>query len=243
MRIALFPTCVVDVLRPDVGVATVRVLRRLGHEVVLPARATCCGQPAWNSGHAAAAAEVARTTLEALDEADVDLVVVPSGSCATMVRVFWQELFGLEGDAEDRAAVARVAAATRELSELLADPVPTITATDDTATVYHRSCHMLRELRITEEPESVLDATGADRRVPATTEQCCGFGGLFSVKLPEVSVAMADAVLDGITATGASRVVGCDASCLLHLEGRSQRRELGLDFSHLAEVVDTATAS
>lgn len=242
MRVALFPTCVIDAALPDAGVATVKVLRRLGHEVDVPAQATCCGQPAWNSGHAEAAAQVARTTLDALEEADADVVLVPSGSCATMIRVFWPELFHLEGSDDDVARVHRLAGKTIELSEFLAKGSgPATVNPDATSTVYHRSCHMLRELRITDEPEFVLDRTGADRRVPAHGERCCGFGGLFSVKLPEVSVAMADDVLDDVVASGATRVVGCDASCLLHLHGRSDRRALGLEFEHLACVVDRTT--
>ncbi len=243
MKAALFPTCIVDAVYPRVGISTVRVLRRAGFDVTMPERTTCCGQPAWNAGHAAQAAEVARTTLRALDECDADVIVVPAGSCATMMRVFWRELFELEGTAEDRAMVARVAARTRELSELLDDVgTPAVTAPDDTATVYHRSCHMLRELGLAEEPERVLDATGADRRMAEGSGRCCGFGGLFSVKLPEVSAAMADDVLDAMVATGAERVVGCDASCLMHLRGRAERRGLDLEFRYLASVVDDVTA-
>ena len=242
MRVALFPTCLVDALTPQVGVSTVRILRRLGHDVVVPERATCCGQPAWNGGHAGAAAMVARTTLRALAAADAGAVVVPAGSCATMMRVFWRELFALGGDEAERREVAALAERTWELSEFLAgqQPLEVVTA-DPTATVYHRSCHMLRELGIAGEPEQLLESTGADLREPAGQGRCCGFGGLFSVKLPETSVAMADDVLDAMAATGAARVVGCDASCLAHLRGRARRRGLELEFRHLAPVLDGAT--
>jgi L-lactate dehydrogenase complex protein LldE len=243
MRVALFPTCVVDALEPDVGVSTVRLLRRLGHEVLVPDATTCCGQPAWNAGHASAAAQVARTTLAALADSPAEAVVVPAGSCATMMRVFWQELFTIAGDAAERARVEALRARTFELSEFLDRfGAPATRQPDATPSVYHRSCHMLRELRLEAEPERVLDASGADRRVPQGAGRCCGFGGLFSVKLPETSTAMADDVLDAMTATGAARVVGCDASCLVHLRGRAQRRGLALEFRHLATVVDAATA-
>ena len=243
MTAALFPTCIVDAVYPGVGVSTVRVLRRAGCEVTVPDKTTCCGQPAWNAGHAEAAADVARATLRALDECDADVIVVPAGSCATMMRVFWRELFELQGTAEERTMVARVASRLKELSELLDEiGAPKPQRADQTATVYHRSCHMLRELGIAEEPEQVLDSTGADRRVPDGSGRCCGFGGLFSVKLPEVSSAMADDVLDAMVATGAERVVGCDASCLMHLKGRADRRGLGLEFRHLASVLDDVTA-
>jgi L-lactate dehydrogenase complex protein LldE len=242
VRVALFPTCLVDAVTPEVGVSTVRVLRRLGLDVTVPERATCCGQPAWNAGHAEAAALVARTTLDALAADPEDVVVVPAGSCATMMRVFWPELFEVTGAPGDATRARELASRVRELSEFLAEAgIPPIERKDATATVYHRSCHMLRELRITDEPERILEATGADRRRSDGEGRCCGFGGLFSVKLPEVSTAMADDVLDAATATGATRVVGCDASCLMHLQGRADRRGLGLDFQYLATVVDRAT--
>jgi L-lactate dehydrogenase complex protein LldE len=242
VKVALFPTCLVDAVAADVGVATVRVLRRAGHEVVVPDQTTCCGQPAWNAGHARSAADVARTTLRALDDCDADVIVLPAGSCATMVRVFWHELFELHGTGEERAMVARVAERTRELSELLDEVgAPAVVRRDETPTAYHRSCHMLRELRITDEPERLLEATGADRRDVEGAGRCCGFGGLFSVKLPEVSTAMADDVLDAMAATGATRVVGCDASCLMHLRGRAERRGMALEFCHLANILDSTT--
>lgn len=242
MRVALFPTCLTDAVTPEVAVATVRVLRRLGHQVDVPDRTTCCGQPAWNVGHAEPAAQVARVTLDALLEDRADLVVVPAGSCATMMRVFWSELFEVTGDRTHARRAQELAGRVRELSEVLVElGVPSPQRPDSTPTVYHHSCHMLRELRIQEQPEQVLDATGAERRISAATGRCCGFGGLFSVKLPEVSTAMADDVLDAATATGATRVVGCDTSCLLHLRGRAERRGLDLEFRHLATVVDRAT--
>ena len=242
MEITLFPTCVIDAVDPEAGLAAARVLERAGCTVDIAEGATCCGQPAWNAGHADAAAKVARTTLDALATAETEAVVVPAGSCATMMRVFWQELFEIAGTAADREKVAEVAAKTYELSEFLAGrDAPATTRPDPSPTVYHRSCHMLRELGIVDQPETLLDATGADRRATTAEDRCCGFGGLFSVKLPEVSVAMADDVLDAAVATGATRVVGCDASCLLHLEGRSRRRGIDLEFRHLAEVLDSAT--
>lgn len=242
MKVALFPTCVVDAIEPDVGMATAELLQRAGHEVVVPAAATCCGQPAWNAGHAGPAAQVATTTLRALADSDADAVVVPAGSCATMMRVFWAELFHLEGTAEQRRLATEVAGRVRELSEFLdGDGMPETRGPDPTPTVYHRSCHMLRELRITDAPERLLEQAGADRRETAAVDRCCGFGGLFSVKLPETSTAMADDVLDAAVATDATRMVGCDTSCLMHLRGRAERRGLPLEFAHLAEVLAQAT--
>lgn len=241
-RAVFFPTCIVDAIEPEVGLAAIRVLRRLGVEVEVPAGTTCCGQPAWNAGHRDAAASVARTTLIALAAAGDGDVVVPAGSCATMIRVFWRELFELTGTEEDRRQVADVSTRTYEFSEYVSAIGPPRTIRSDTTpTVYHRSCHMLRELGIVEQPEELLEATGAERLVSEAQEACCGFGGLFSVKLPEVSVAMADQVLDGVESTGATRVVGCDASCLLQLRSRAARRGSELEFRHLAQVLDRAT--
>lgn len=246
-RVTLFPTCVVDVSAPQVGVATVGALERHGIEVELAADSTCCGQPAWNSGHAAAAHKVARTTLRALADTE-GLIVVPSGSCSTMMRVYWPELFELEGTRSERLIVGDVVGRLVEFSEFLHALDPPSGAPDDpvgrdsTATVYHRSCHMSRELGIVEEPERLLAERAGDVRTSAAQGRCCGFGGMFSVKMPEVSTAMADEVLDAIVDTGAERVVACDVSCMMHMQGRSERRGLGLRFEHLAEVVDAEGA-
>lgn len=240
-EVSLFPSCVVDGVKPEIGVAVVRVLERMGFAVRVPANATCCGQPAWNAGHAGPAGIVARVTLNALAASEGD-VVVPAGSCATMIRVFWRELFELHGDTAARARVEDVASRTYEFSEYLAlRGSPAGTVQGDVPVVYHRSCHMQRELGIVDQPETVLDGYAADRRTTASAGRCCGFGGTFSVKLPEVSVAMADEVLDALSESGADRVVACDASCLLHLQGRAEKRSLPLEFVHLAEVAAAAT--
>jgi L-lactate dehydrogenase complex protein LldE len=151
----LLSTCVIDAIKPGVGFATAHTLERMGDAVVVTDAATCCGQPAWTAGHAAEAARVAGTNLRALAATAGD-VVVPSGSCATMIRVFWRELFELHGDAGDRRLVGEVAARTYELSEG--------ETTDSIPYAYQRSCHMLRELGIGDEPEPVLDAYAGDRR-------------------------------------------------------------------------------
>lgn len=159
-----------------------------------------------------------------------------------MIRVFWRELFALQGTERERRQVDDVAARVREFSEFVGEVgPPDVAAEDATATVYHRSCHMTRELGIVEQPVQLLESTGADRRVTPAETRCCGFGGLFSVKLPEVSVAMADEVLDAAAATGATRVVGCDASCLIQLRSRAARRGMAMEFLHLAEVLDVAS--
>ena len=147
MHVTLFVTCVVDLFQPEVGVATVRVLRAGGCEVSCPLGQTCCGQPAWNSGHAAEAAKVARTTLDALEGDGGDVVVVPAGSCATMIRVFWPELFEVVGDHDAADRARRLGQRTKELSELLVTlDLPELHLPTPERVAYHHSCHMLREL-------------------------------------------------------------------------------------------------
>jgi L-lactate dehydrogenase complex protein LldE len=238
--VALLPTCVVDTVAPDVGRATVRVLTRLGARVTVPRGATCCGQPGWNAGFHRPAARVARTTLRALSDSPADVVCVPAGSCATMIRVFWPELFHLAGDEPSRHAAERLAPRVREFSELVAELLPDgPVGRLDAGVAYHHSCHMLRELGIEEAPTSALAHVGGARVVEWSADQrCCGFGGLFSVKQPELSVAMADEKLD--TLPDVERLVGCDQSCLLHLEGRLRRRGGTTRVQHLAELLDEA---
>jgi L-lactate dehydrogenase complex protein LldE len=246
VRVSLLITCVVDVVAPDVATAAVRLLRAAGCEVTCNLAQTCCGQPAWNAGFAEDAARVARTTLDALEH-DLDhgaeAVVVPAGSCATMVRVFWPELFEVVGDHAAAARARRVGARTRELSELLderADHLPALRLERPVQVALHESCHMLRELRIEAQPGhlaglvegcEVVDWEGSDR--------CCGFGGTFSVKLPETSVAMADEKLRALAAgaPGADVLVGCDTSCLMHMQGRADATGRPLHVRHLAEVL------
>jgi L-lactate dehydrogenase complex protein LldE len=240
MRVSLLITCVVDVFEPQVGEATVRVLRAAGCDVSCNLDQTCCGQPAWNAGFAADAAKVARNTLAAL-EAELDdgaeAVVVPAGSCATMIRVFWPELFTVVGD-EDGAARARaVGARTRELSEFLDERDLPRSSEGSAPVAYHHSCHMLRELGVREAPLALLAEAGCPVVAWSADDRCCGFGGLFSFKLPEVSVAMADDKLSSLLDTGADVVVGSDSSCLLHLRGRAESEGHPLVTRHLAEVL------
>jgi L-lactate dehydrogenase complex protein LldE len=249
VRVSLLVTCVVDVVAPDVGEAAVRLLRAAGCDVTVNLAQTCCGQPGWNAGFAADAARVARTTLGALEDdldAGAEAVVVPAGSCATMVRVFWPELFEVVGDHDAAARARRVGDRTRELSDLLAeraDRLPALRLHRPITVALHESCHMLRELRIAEAPGVLVDAVDGCEAVPwAGSDRCCGFGGTFSVKLPETSVAMADEKLRalGAGAPGADLLVGCDSSCLMHLQARADATERPVHVRHLAEVLAAA---
>lgn len=238
VRVSLFVTCIVDLFEPDVGVATVRLLRASGCSVGFPADQTCCGQPAWNAGFAEEAARVARTTLAALERDGENAVVVPAGSCATMIRVFWPELFEVVGDHDAAERARRVAARTFELTEFLGTrDLPPQAAGVAQQVAYHHSCHMLRELRIREAPEALIDRVqGLSRIEWPSADRCCGFGGTFSVRLPEVSVAMADAKLSDLPA-GCEVIVGADASCLMQLAGRAAKLGRQVEVRHIAEIL------
>ena len=257
MRVQFFPTCLVELLRPDVGTSAIRVLREAGHDPEVPAGATCCGQPAYNAGYAAEARRVARRTLRALGDDD-RACVVASGSCATMMSHHWPQLF--EGTRDDSAA-SRAASRTVELTAFLAadagdDPAGgggDSQQTDRGAAgmrgadhpgdevVVHDSCHALRELGADRTVRRVLAGAGYTAAGADGAERCCGFGGSFSVKMPDVSVAMADEKLDNFVATGSEQVTSCDLSCLLHLQGRAARRGLALRFDHVARLLDRGT--
>lgn len=240
-RIALFVTCLGEVLEPDTIVAAVRVLRAAGCEVTVPEGQTCCGQPAWNSGFAEAAAQVAAASLDALDAEPAIPVVVPAGSCATMMRLYWSELFRMVGDESRATRAERLAGRMHELSEHLAGrALPKLELDDPMTVVYHRSCHMERELHLHDAPTDVLDfVAGCDVTTWDADDRCCGFGGTFSVKLPETSVAMADEKLDTLP-VGVETIVGADSSCLLHLRTRAEQRGMTVRTQHLAQLLADA---
>ena len=236
MRVGLFVTCLVDLVWPQVGVATARVLQRAGHEVEFPAGQTCCGQPAFNSGYWEEAARVLRHTLGALAAADLEAYIAPAGSCTTMIRSFAEELVG-----EDDPALRAVKPRLFELSEFLAAHGGKLSGRLTPRRVaYHDSCHMLRELGLRRQPRQALARVDGVELVSWDAERCCGFGGTFSVRQPELSVAMADEKLRSLD--DAETLCGADPSCLMHLRGRLER--LGRDdvtVCHLAELLEQAT--
>lgn len=246
-RVALMITCVGDIVAPEVVEATVRVLRAAGGWVSCDLSQTCCGQPAWNAGFAEQAATVARPTLGALvAELDrgAEVIVVPAGSCATMIRLFWAELFEIVGDTEAAEQARRVAEQTREVFELLGgDPsrLGRLRLDEPLRVAYHQSCHLLRELHVSSQPRNLLEAIeGCELVEWDGADRCCGFGGTFSVKLPEASVAMADEKLRSLQACEPDVVIGCDTSCLLHLRARAEALGTPVEVRHLAEVVSDA---
>ncbi|HJZ72279.1 MAG TPA: (Fe-S)-binding protein [Vicinamibacterales bacterium] len=247
MIVQLFPTCLVNEFRPEAGMAVARVLEHVGCEVVLPEGLTCCGQPAYNAGFHDEARTVARYTLGVLDATDGP-IVVPSGSCCDMLVHQTAELFKDDSAAADKAH--RVASRCREFSQFVAGrltPASGRGANRDagdrvsapTRVAYHPSCHLQRGLRVTREPrELIASVTGADAVRFDEQDECCGFGGLFSIKNPEISASMMDRKLTAIAASGANRLVSCDLGCLLHLEGGLRRRGAAITVQHLAEFLD-----
>jgi L-lactate dehydrogenase complex protein LldE len=238
----VFPTCLGDLLAPQVPERALALLNRAGYSATPARGVTCCGQPAFSAGHLAAARRVARTTLRALDATEGD-VVVTAGSCAAMMRHHWHELFHRDRDAE---AAARVSARIRETSQALAARGEALAALGlrwSGRVGYHDSCHMLRELRVREEPRAVLGAvTGLELVDLRHGERCCGFGGAFSVRYPGVSVAMADTKLDEVAGAGVDALVSCDSGCLLQLGGRADARGDGVRTMHLVDLLHEASA-
>src|SRR5688500_5375411 len=219
MRALLMRTCLADVVAPSGWPAARTVLERAGVEVAVPRRQTCCGQPGWSSGHPDEARRVARQALRAF--AGDDPVVVPSGSCAAMVRHGYPELFA---GTRDEDAAASMAERTVELTQFLRREGLRTGAEGSGSVTYHDSCHMLRILRERDSPREALGAVaGLELREMEGTDVCCGFGGTFSLSFPELSGRLGEEKARAAAATGAAELVGCDLSCLLHITGRARR--------------------
>lgn len=230
----LFVTCLVDGFSPGVGVATVRLLERAGYEVAFPFDQTCCGQPAFNAGYAVKATAMAEHTVRVLD-ATHGPIIVPSGSCGDMLIHHTPSL--LAGRPAEEAAL-RVAGRTVELTRFLVDnEIAVGGARSDGTVAFHRSCHGLRGLGLDGVGEDLLDRSGVSRRQLEGADECCGFGGLFSIEMPEVSSAMLETKLKAVEASGAEVVVGGDVSCLMHIEGGLHRRGSSVRVSHIAEIL------
>lgn len=236
MRVLVFPTCLGDLLAPATVEAAIRVLAATGVEARAVHGATCCGQPAFNSGYDDAARRVARTTVRAIGAGE-EPVVVPAGSCAAMMARHWPHLF--RGDRDEQLARA-VAGRVREWSTVVADHADALPGLTWHGRIgYHDSCHMLRELRIQAEPRALLErVSGVELVELPGAARCCGFGGTFSVRYPDVSLAMADAKLD--ETEGLDALVACDGGCLMHLGGRAARRGDQVRPMHLATLLGEA---
>lgn len=236
-KVQLFITCITDTLYPEIGEAVVTVLERCGVAVEFPAGQTCCGQPAFNAGMRAQAREVAIHLIQTF-EPTRGPVVVPSGSCAAMIRLGYLELF-----AEDREWLPRAQALARriyEFSEFLVDylGITNVGARFPGKITYHSSCHLLRELGVDKQPRALLANVDEAQFVELPhTEECCGFGGVFSVEHPEISAAMLQRKMGYIDASGAPVVVSCDAGCIANINGGLHRHGKPQRVLHLAEVL------
>jgi L-lactate dehydrogenase complex protein LldE len=233
MRVALFVTCLVDLFRPSVGFAAVRLLERMGAEVVVPPEQTCCGQPAYNNGDFDTARAIARQVLAAFD--GYDHVVVPSGSCAGMLVKHYPELF--RDDPRARSQAEDLAARTSELSAFLAEAGASIDARFGGKVALHVSCSARRELGIGAAPRALLDRLGAERVEIRDAEVCCGFGGTFCVKHPDISGRMVSDKAEAVVASGADVLVSGDLGCLLNIAGRLERTGSTVRVYHLAELL------
>ncbi|MDK9695941.1 MAG: (Fe-S)-binding protein [Siculibacillus sp.] len=235
-KVALFVTCLVDLFRPTVGFAAVKLIEDAGCEVVVPAAQTCCGQPAFNSGDRKDAAALAKKVIETFE--GYDHLVAPSGSCAGHIATHYVELFD-DGDPW-KARAERLAAKSHELVSFLVD-VLGVTATGakfDGTVTYHDSCSGLRELGVADQPRKLLAAVdGLTLTEMKDPDVCCGFGGAFAVKYSDLSGAIVDKKADNVVDTGAATLLAGDMGCLMNMAGRLSRKGAKVEVRHVAEVL------
>ena len=242
MRVGLFVTCLVDMMRPRIGFAALQLLEAAGCEVVVPTEQTCCGQPAYNSGDRESARKLA---IKLLDEFEsCEYVVAPSGSCAGMVRTHYADL--AEGSEALGRRLAALSSRTYELTDFLVNVAKfdRVTGSFQGSITYHDSCSALREMGVKAQPRALLARMpGVMLREMEGAEECCGFGGAFSVKFGELSAAIAEKKCEAIRATGSAAIVGGDLGCLLNIEGKLRRMgDETTQVLHVAEVL-AGTAS
>ncbi len=235
-KVTLFIQCLVDTHYPEVAEAMVRVLQRLGVSLSCPTDQTCCGQPAFNSGYRRQARVAARHFIEVFDEAET--IVCPSGSCVNMVRHHYEQLFENEPQWLPRAL--NLARRTFEFSEYLVDVlgIDDLGAHFEGRVTYHDSCHLLRGIGVRQQPRTLLQhVAGIDFIEMRDSDYCCGFGGTFSVKYPDISDAMVTDKVKNIIDTKADAVVGCDMGCLMNIQGKLSRLGSSIKVLHLAQIL------
>ena len=236
MRVTLFVQCLVDSLYPEVGEAMLTLFGRLGIDVDCPIDQTCCGQPAFNAGYRRAAQTAAKRFIRIFE--DAEMIVCPSGSCVSMVKHHYPELFADDLRWHDRARA--VGQRCFEFSQFMVDVlrVEDVGAAYRGTVTYHDSCHLLRALGVAEQPRRLIrQIRGAELVEMHDADKCCGFGGSFSVKYPQISTAMVDDKVANILASGADTVAGCDISCLMNIQGRLSRLGLPVKTRHLAQLL------
>ena len=235
MKVTLFIPCFIDLCYPQVGISMVRILEKLGHQVECPASPACCGQPAFNTGYWEESRAVAGKVLDALKDAEV--VVIASGSCGAMMKVFYPELFA--GTPYERMA-RELAPKCYEFSAFLVNKlgVTDLGARFPHKVTFHDGCHGLRELNNKQPPRALMaNIRGLQLVEMAAAETCCGFGGTFSAKFPMISTAMGDGKCASALETQAEYIVSCDSSCLMHLQGLIDRQGKPIKTIHLAEIL------
>ena len=237
-RVSLFVTCLVDQIYPETGMSVVEVLERLGIEVDFPEAQTCCGQMGFNAGYRDDATQVAKHFIETFKDAEV--IVAPSGSCVTMIRHFYPEL--LKDDPQWSAAMSRIVDITWELTEYLVDGLGIVDVgarLDAPLTVaVHDACHGLRGLGLRDEPRALLQNVGNLQLTELEgADQCCGFGGLFAIKMPDISGAILNDKIRNIEAAEANVIVTCDVSCMTQMNGGLSRQGQPKRVCHIADVL------
>ncbi|MEB3101743.1 (Fe-S)-binding protein [Ferviditalea candida] len=236
MKVSLFITCLSDIFFPEVGKSVVEILERHGVEVDFPEGQTCCGQPAYNSGYVKDAKKAAKQLIQAFSHSDY--VVAPSGSCVSMVRHYYKEMFK---DEEEWVAKAdRLSQITYEFTEFLVNVLGITDAGAELHGVatYHQSCHMSRGLGVRNEPMQLLsEVKGLEVKELPYRQDCCGFGGTFAAKMSEISEKMVDEKIKNIESTGAEVLIGADMGCLMNIGGRLRRQGKEIEVMHISEVL------
>ncbi len=239
-RVGLFVTCLVDLYRPNVGFAAIKLLEDAGYTVEVPEAQTCCGQPAFNNGDFDTTRDIARQIIMAFE--DFDYVVGASGSCMGTIKTHYPDLFKEEAEWLSRAN--RLSDKSFELTSFLTDiaGVKSVDVQFDADVTYHDSCAGLRELGVKQQPRNLLDSvTGLNLNEMQNSETCCGFGGTFCVKFPQISTRLASDKVENIDATGANVLLGGDMGCLLNISGRLKRLDKAVKVYHVAEVLADMT--
>jgi len=239
-KATLFIQCIVDSVFPKVGQSMVRVLDRLGVSMDYPEDQTCCGQPAFNSGYRGEARAAAKRFIEIFEDAEA--IVCPSGSCVDMVRNHYGDLF--ENDSRWLARAEHVAVKTFEFSEFLVDVLKVEDAGASFAerVTYHDSCHLMRGIGVSRQPRVLIsNVKEIDFVEMHDADRCCGFGGTFSFKYPDISTVMLEEKVRNIEASGAGVVVGCDMGCLMNIQGMLKRKNININTMHIAELLDHDT--
>ncbi len=240
MKAAIFITCLVDQFFPSVGEGMVKILRELGVELEFPKEQTCCGQPMFNAGYQSMAKDIAKRFINIFDK--YEYIVAPSGSCTTMVKVFYPELFDKNDIYKKKAE--EISTRLYEISSFIVNVlnVTDVGASFNGKVTYQDSCHLLRELGIKEEPRKLIkNIKGIDFVEMEDSEVCCGFGGTFSIRFPSISTGMMKDKIESIIKTGADYVVANDSSCLMHIAGGLSRQNINVKPLHLIELLNMKT--